>query len=211
VDNRGRRTAVSTMCPRSRQRVVHYQPELRRRTVILTAYRPCKDGVEADARAVGRVSSVRICEAAAKTSWSTEDLPASAEALQSRPRAAKIVLGWLVCAAPPVKSRRRQIVNPTWGLAARVRLARIQTSALGGLRRPVRTSTSWLAGHPSGRGGQLLDHRSQKAHQYEPREPSPRAAEESLKTVRILLKKDGKVPRQRTFWVDRQGVDHYGE
>jgi hypothetical protein len=150
VDNRGHRTAVSTMCPRSRQRVVHYQPELRRRTVILTAYRPCKDGVEADARAVGRVSSVRICEAAAKTSWSTEDLPASAEALQSRPRAAKIVLGWLLCAAPPVKSRRRQIVNPTWGLAARVRLARIQTSALGGLRRPVR-HLHIMAGWPSER------------------------------------------------------------
>jgi hypothetical protein len=79
-----------------------------------------------------------------------EDLPASAEALQSRPRAAKIVLGWLLCAAPPVKSRRRQIVNPTWGLAARMRLARIQTSALGGLRRPVR-HLHIMAGWPSER------------------------------------------------------------
>jgi hypothetical protein len=58
---------------------------------------------------------------------------------------------------------------------------------------------------------QLLDPRSQKAHPHEQREPAPRAAEESLKTVLILLKKDGKVPRQRAFWVDRQGIDRCGE
>jgi hypothetical protein len=27
----------------------------------------------------------------------------------------------------------------------------------------------------------------------------------------ILLKKDGKVPRQRAFWVDRQEIDGNGE
>jgi hypothetical protein len=40
---------------------------------------------------------------------STEDLPASAEALESRPRAAKVVPGWLLSAAPSLKSRRRQM------------------------------------------------------------------------------------------------------
>ena len=58
---------------------------------------------------------------------------------------------------------------------------------------------------------QLFDHRSQEVHQHEQREPASRSAEESLKAVLILLKKDGKVPRQRAFWVDRQGIDRYGE
>jgi hypothetical protein len=54
-----------------------------------------------------------------------------AEALGSRPRAAKVVPGWLLGAAPSVKSRRRQIVNPDIGLAVRMRRARMQTSAPG--------------------------------------------------------------------------------
>jgi hypothetical protein len=72
-------------------------------------------------------------------------------------------------------------------------------------------NTLRIRGSKSPAEEQLLDPRSQKAHQHEQREPAPRAAEEGLKTGLILLKKDGKIPRQRAFWVERQGIDRCGE
>jgi hypothetical protein len=96
--------------------------------------------------AVGRVGHGffrRWCRAdarATKMSRSTEDFPAGAEALESRPRAAKVTPGWLLSAAPSLNSRRRQmstrhrpsrVVTPRLGMP---------TSALGGLKRP---GSSW--------------------------------------------------------------------
>jgi len=46
---------------RSRPWVAHYQPELRRNTSVVTASGPCRRWFEADARAVCRASSVKIC------------------------------------------------------------------------------------------------------------------------------------------------------
>ena len=56
---------------------------------------------------------------------STEDLPASAEALESRPRAAKVVRGWLLSAAPSLKSRRRQMSTTNGLVHPRPRASRV--------------------------------------------------------------------------------------
>jgi hypothetical protein len=117
---------------RSRPRVADYQPELRRVPAVVTPSGTLPKMVTKPMPERHVALHRSRSAAATKPSRSPEELPASADALDSRPTAAKVVPGWLLGAAPLVKSRPRQVVNPDIGLAVGMRRALLQTAAHGG-------------------------------------------------------------------------------